>query len=247
MSEQHETIDDLIILGNAMPDEISGGRKSVCTAGYSPSRDELIRLYPVPINVHPARWAIYQVPVTKDKRDVRSESWKIQGSHDEWNFLYKKLRWRGELPKSEQKILLHKLIDKFKAPCVKTLNENRESLGIITPKNMEGYFADRKTHDPTFQVTLDSEYKQSTIHNFEKQPRLKYTCSECQTKKGYHDQQIIEWGTYVWMGKHPDQIEKVWDNLRIYDSEYEHHLLVGNQARHLTSFMVISLFRFKKS
>lgn len=245
MSNETEVIDDLIVLGNAVPDEISGGRKSICTAGYSPSRDSLIRLYPVPTNVHPDRWTIFQVPVERNKQDVRSESWKIKGSHDEWDNLYKKLRYVGELKNKERKNLLAKLIAKFGVDCVKVLNENKESLGFITPKSMKPYFEDRKTLDKTVQIRLDSDLPYKTIHNYDKQPRMEYVCSNCQAKNP-HDQQIIEWGVYEWMRKNPNDHEKVWENLHITDPEYDQWFLVGNQARYLTAFMIISLYRFKR-
>ncbi len=245
MSETKEIIDDLVILGNAVPDEISGGRKSICTVGYSPSRNSLIRLYPVPTNVHPDRWAIFKVPVERNKQDVRSESRKIQGSHDEWDELYKKLRYSGEIEDKEKRNLISKLISKFGVDCVKVLNENKESLGFITPKSMEPYFEDRTTLDKTVQLRLDSDLPYKTIHNYDKQPRMKYVCSNCKATNG-HDQQVIEWGVYEWMRKHPNEIDKVWENLHIADPEYDQWFLVGNQARHLTSFMIISLFRFKK-
>ena len=76
---EKQIIDDFLVLGHAVPVEISGSRKSICTAGFSATKG-LVRLYPVPINVRPKMWDIIKVPVEKNNRDVRSESWKIQNS-----------------------------------------------------------------------------------------------------------------------------------------------------------------------
>lgn len=78
------TIDDCIVLGNAVPDEISDNRRTVCTAAYS-ERLGLIRIYPVPPNANMNRWEIVEIPLERNPKDNRRESWKIQGSHTEWS------------------------------------------------------------------------------------------------------------------------------------------------------------------
>jgi hypothetical protein len=83
--------------------------------------------------------------------------------------------------------------------------------------------------------------------DFKVEPRLKYTCAECEVTQQFHDQVVIEWGFYEWMRKHPQSMEKVWDNAKIYSDEHEVHLFVGNQANHRTSFIVITVLQIQKN
>jgi hypothetical protein len=237
-------IDDLIVLGNAAPDEISDFRTTVCTAGFSPTHG-LIRIYPVPPWVKMHRWHRVRVPLERNPQDVRSESWKIQGSKDEWSRLHERIQIGEKLNRREWIDLLDRLQRQFGVDCVQELNNRRLSLGIIRPRHFRPYFKSRENYSNEMQQTLFGDEPFMTICNYAHQPRLEYTCQNCQLVRGFHDQQIIEWGVYEWMRNNPDKIEDVWKNLHIGEPNYETRLLVGNQARHLTSFMVISIFRYK--
>ena len=103
-----------------------------------------------------------------------------------------------------------------------------------------------KDYDPTVQATLDSDIPFLTVHNYQLQPRVKYRCPNCQMQNP-HNQQILEWGAYEWMRKNPDNPEQAITNLHLTNPRYDRYFLVGNMARYRTSFMVISVFRFKRS
>lgn len=234
-----------MILGHAVPVEIKGARKSICIAGYSPSKG-MVRLYPVPMNVRPKMWDIIKVPVEKNKQDVRSESWKIQNSKNDWDTLFKKVKHIDKVKKKEEKINLIKfLYSKYGVGCIHTLNEKKESLGLIKPKILEYFFDKRKNVDTTIQATLDSSVAYKTSSNYELIPKIKYRCEHCNAKNP-HNQQILEWGAYEWIRKFPDKAKEIWRNYHFDDPEWEHYFLVGNMARHLNSFMIITVLRFKK-
>lgn len=246
MSAEEKIIKDLVILGQAAPVEIKGGRKSICTAGWSPN-EGMVRLYPVPTTTRARMWSKVQVPVIRNTQDVRYESWKIQGSNSEWDTLNQKITDSGKLEKKSDKLeILGKIMKNHAYGCVNELNEEKGSLDIIEPKNIEGYFEDRKKFESTTQMTLDSEVKFVTAENYPKVPMIKYTCSNCKAKGGFHKQQVLAWEAYEWMRQKPHELDKLWENLRLYDSEYVKYFLVGNQAYHLKSFMIISIIRFKK-
>lgn len=210
-------VDDLIVLGNAVPDELSDFRKSVCTAGYSPTYG-LMRIYPVTPKVKMHRWHRIEVTLERNPRDVRHESWKIQGSRDEWPRLHNKIVVGEKLKRSEWIELLQKLQKEYGVDCVESLNEKKVSLGFIKPRSIKPYFNKRENYDNTKQTTLFGSEPFLTIHNYIYQPRLKYTCSNCRLVRRYHAQQIIEWGVYEWLRKHPNEIENVWKNLHIGES-----------------------------
>ena len=72
-------INDLVVLGNAVPYEMEDGRKTVCVAGYS-DRLGLIRVYPARPD-SPVKWRNrLAIPLARNPTDTRKESWKIRGS-----------------------------------------------------------------------------------------------------------------------------------------------------------------------
>lgn len=239
-------IDDLLVLGNAVPDIISDNRITVCTAGWSPKHG-LVRVYPVPPVSNMRRWNVVKVPLERNPRDRREESWKIQGSKSEWNKLAQKIELKDTITSRDEKFeIMGELEGKFGVDCVNTLNSRKASLGIVKPVSLACSFVERTDHEEDKQATLDGAEPYITIKNYPLKPLALYRCPSCKTKNP-HKQQIIEWGVFEWMRKYPDHSEKVFKNLHIGEEGYYTSLLVGNMALHRNSFMVISIFRHKLS
>lgn len=245
------TIDDLVILGRAAPDLMKKRNvKTFCVAGYSQSHG-FIRVYPTHIDCEMKFWNIVKIPLERNTQDTRYESWKIQGSKQDWDHLEDKIEKLALYPEKERRQLAYNLVD----GCITDINDLYRSIGIVKPVKIKGYFKERSKLSQSEQQTLldflglpkpknhwikiKAEYKYI--------PYIRYTCSDCKTKQGYHNQQLLSIEAYEWMRKHPDNIEQLWDNFRIYDKEYDVYLFIGNQARHRNSFMVISVLRFKKA
>lgn len=239
------TPDDCVVLGQAVPDEISDTRFTVCTAVYSP-RYGLLRIYPLPPNAKFKRWNVMELPLERNPKDTRSESWKVQGSKAEWDTLPSKLRTVDSLKTKADKLkLLDKLHAEYGVGCVEDLNERKVSLGFVKPEILGYGFVERESYDPSVQTTLFSSTMFKTIQNYPLQPRIKYRCSDCKSKNP-HNQQVIEWGFYEWMRNNPKKEEQVWENLGIGQEGWEiKSFLVGNQFLYRSSFMIISVFRFK--
>jgi len=161
--------------------------------------------------------------------------------------LNQKIVTKGKIDKKQEKLkTLETILQNHSYGCVNELNDQKGSLGIIKPEILEMTFEDRKKIEDTVQLTLDSEVKFLTAGNFEKVPVIKYRCPKCTAKNGFHKQQLLAWEAYEWMRNNKSNIEQLWENLRLEDPEYEKYFLVGNQAYHLRSFMIISVIRFKK-
>ncbi|MGD0646165.1 MAG: hypothetical protein ABSA75_14770 [Candidatus Bathyarchaeia archaeon] len=241
--EQQENleIDDLIVLGQGVPEEIRDGRTTICTAGYSPKHG-FLRVYPTSWNMPIRRWHVIKVPLERPKaHNGRIESWKIVGSRDDWDRLGNKVKVMGEYPKSKQQGLIQGLV----SGCVNDIRDSHRSLGIISPKILEHYFEKQKI-PASAQTQLDGRFRVKVKEEFPLEPRIKYQCSECKVAKGFHDQQVIEWGAYEWLRKCPEKAEQVWENMHVDDNEYEKYFFVGNMFQYPNSFIVISVFRFKR-
>lgn len=243
-SSEKVTIDDFLVLGNAVPDELRDGRTTVCVAGLS-KKLGLIRIYPVPTTAPMRRWNIVEVPLERNSQDTREESWKIQGSKSEWDTLDTKIRVIDKIDRDERIALIDEFFNSpFGYSCVEELNEQKKSLGIIKPEILSCQFEDRAKYDDSVQMTLTSPTAFKTIKSYKDQPRITYRCSGCKLEKP-HDQQVLEWGVYEWMRRNPSNLNGVWESLHITDKEYEKMFLVGNQARRRNAFMIISIFRHK--
>jgi hypothetical protein len=244
MSSEQTVIDDLLVLGNSVPDIISDNRITVCTAGYSKAHG-LVRIYPVPTVSDMKRWNVVKVPLERNPRDTRPESWKIQGSKGEWDRLAQKIELQAIVKDKDEKFaILEDLERDFGVGCVEDLNDRKASLGIVKPVSFSCAFEKRDDHEPEAQSTLDGAKPFLTIKNYPLKPVMTYRCPGCRTKNP-HKQQIMEWGVFEWMRKNPNKPEKVFENLHIGEPGYDTGLLVGNMALHRNSFMVISVFRLK--
>jgi len=243
--EAYRIIDDLIIIGRSIPEEISDHRQTICVAGYS-SELGLIRLYPTRWDSPLNRWNIVKVPVEKPIRpqyDPRPESWKIQGSRSEWSRLSDKIEVVGRMRKKADKI---KLARSLVFPCVSQLRDAGRSLGVIKPDICDYYYVENPRKKNVKQQSLDDSFRVLVKDNFEYIPKIKYTCSECGAQQP-HDQQLLEWGFYEGMRKRPDDIEGVWDNLGFHELDnWDYFFVVGNLFTKPKAFNIISILRFKK-
>jgi len=186
-----------------------------------------------------SRWNIVSVPVEKSEDDTRNESYKIEGSNEEWDTLHRKVEKVGELDKSEQ----IQLVDQLAGDCPNALSENRRSLGIVRPEALHNYELVPR-EDSTYQATINMERRVGK-KEFPYKLYLEYTCDGCEAK-GNHRQHCIEWGIYLYWDDN-DELEGVLDALCLTDDSYTHYFFVGNMRHQLTSYIVISDLRFSES
>ena len=238
--------EDLIVLGNAVPDEISDSRKTVCTVAFSKEHG-LIRIYPVPPSAPMNRWNVISLPLERNSRDSREESWKIQGSKTEWNTLSKKITVKRKLSRKEWIELITYLRENHSYGCIEDINDKKLSLGIITPQIISTELEKRKAVDSTVQSTLVNDDLFLTIQNYDVRPVITYSCPNCRTKKQQHRQGVLEWGVYEWLRRSSvaEGQDEVWNNLHIGESGYDQTFLVGNMNLHRSKFLIISIFRYK--
>ncbi len=238
-------ISDLIILGRAIPEEISDHRQTICAAGYSGELG-LIRLYPTRWDSPLKRWNIVKIPVERPRRplhDPRPESWKIEGSRSEWDRLSEKITSVGVFKKRSEKI---ELAESNLVGCVSDLRPAGYSLGIIKPKIEDYYFIENPKKKNVRQQSIDGSFRLMVKDDFDYLPKIKYRCTECKAKNP-HDQQLLEWGFYEGMRKNPDNFEKVWDNLGFSSQDdWTFYFVVGNLYAYPKAFNIISVLRFKK-
>jgi hypothetical protein len=236
-------INDLVILGRACPEPLKDGRVTVCLGGWSETQG-FVRLYPTRFDTPWKRWDVVRVDVERNPSDTRIESWKITGSKGEWETLSEKIEVVGSVKSTERR---RNLIGNLADSCVNVINDAHRSLGIVKPIRIDPYFADNPLHSRMWQLGLPGLTELDGVEvkrDFPYEPRLRFSCPECQTKSGYHDMVVLEWGFYRWIIKNPERRDQVWENAGIGQPGRDIYLFVGNQFAHRTSFLVISVLRF---
>ena len=239
-----QRIDDVIILGRGVPERISDGRVTVCVAGYS-REIGFVRLYPTRIDSPLKNWNIVSVEVERNPKDSRLESWKFPDSRVGYEHINDHMEVRGDLPKESRMGLVEQLC----STCVSDINDKHSSLGIVKPAILRPYLAtnqmNRQSFTPLFDFIEHSDI--STKRDYPLEPRIEYRCGENCKSRQRHDQQLLDWGCYQWMKKHPGNEQQIWRNLHFGEHDYLHYFLVGNQANQRTSYMVINVLRQKLS
>lgn len=235
-------IDNVIILGRGVPEQISDGRITVCVAGWCESIG-FIRLYPSRVDSPLKVWNIVNVEVERNPKDTRHESWKFPDSRTGWENINQHMEVTGCFGR-EHRI---GLLDSVKSDCVLDVNARRDSLGVIHPVIRRSYLAVNKlyasAHQPLFSIMEHADVPTKRDHVTE--PRFCFTCGgSCKTKQP-HDMQLLDWGCYRWMQKHPEDSQQIWANMGIGSPDWTHYFLVGNQANQRTSYMVINVLRQK--
>lgn len=236
-----DVIDDLVVLGRAGPELIQDGRHTVCLGGWSESKG-FVRLYPTHrYTTQAKRWNIIKAPVEQDEsHDWRNESWKIVGSKKDWDSLYKKVKEVGRLERRER----IELVKEIPKACPIKLNEEKKSMGMVKPEEIHDAYLKEVENPEPVQTNMQGDELRSK-NSYPYKLYIEYTCSDCQAKSN-HNQHCIEWGIYRWWDKSPDKPEQVIENLRLMDDDWKKYFFVGNMWNNPTSFIIISIMRWKK-
>lgn len=227
---------NLVILGRSAPEEIKDGRRTVCLAGALKDSYEFVRVYPTRMDFPISRWDIINVPTIHDPaHDAREESFKIQDSKKDWWNLDKKITKVGRVKKKNRIGFLAHL----PKSCTKDLNRKCASLGLVEPTKI----IDANLKENTEKSTK----KEMTKHNYPFKLRIQYKHENCALKGDFHDQHCIEWGIYRCWDKNPNNHKKAINNLHLLNKNWKKFFLIGNLFAHFTSFVIISILRFKKN
>ena len=191
------------------------------------------------------RWNVVSLPLERNKKDSRDESWKIQGSKTEWDTLSSKIKLKRKLSREEWVGLIEYLKEHHSYGCIEDINDKKLSLGIIVPKIIDKKLEERKNIETGFQTTLINDNLFMTVNNYGVRPVISYSCPKCRTKKRQHNQGVLEWGVYEFLRNNQTHKDLVWQNLRLDDSGYDKIFLVGNMNLYRSRFLIISIFRYK--
>ncbi len=243
---------DFVFLGQTVPERRrTSGIIQVCSAGYSPTLRQLVRLYPLPVSLGGKRWHRYLVPVERNPQDFRRESLRISepSRHESLDNINNCLH----LLEIQDRVKTIAGFDKMRlvSRSIDDLNARKASLGIVPIENVSGYWSENEEHDLSGedQQTLFSELsapqsgkKDITRRGYPYWSRLRFTDAD-----GQRDLMFNSWDVYEWFRKsHSQDHNEVWSRYKIGDPAYTHKALVGNLLQFPNRWLVISLFHEPK-
>lgn len=231
-------LDDFVMLGKTVPETVSDGRQFVCTAGFSFELKQPIRVYPMARIGCPPRWSMSRLPLERNPKDSRYESWKIRGDrkpgmHDRINSVITPIE--KAISAERQREIVSALV----VPSLKQANEERRSLCVLLPAAVprvrfeSGESAEMAPTPDLFGNVPDLPVKE----RFKWHPRLEFI----DEKGDQHDLMLRDWGCYELMRKKGDEygVQRLEEALNPLTAP---PLLCGNFNRFRTSWLIISVF-----
>lgn len=216
-------LDDFVMLGRTVPEHSKKHGVVACSAGYSREYGGFLRIYPLPMDENIPRWSICTVALERPKTDNRKESFRIKDGTS------------VKVVGKADRIVEFDYLDSLQSVSVASLNQDRESLAILRPREMSWRFDKMKPgEEHQMQLGLTPCETEQTL-----KPRLQFS-----DEHGRHDLQIRDWGATVFLQKGFDA-HKLWPALKIDNPQYEHLLFCGNHNVHRNNWLVISLISRK--
>lgn len=231
-------LDQFVMLGKTVPESNSDGRQFVCTAGYDRELRKPVRIYPMARRDCPHRWSVSCVPVERNSKDSRNESWKIRGDrglgqHEQINTVI------SIVQKTISPDIQREILGALEVKSLKQANEECRSLVVLFPDDVP-YLTFEQGDQVQMAPTPDlfgNDPHLPVAQRFKWHPRLQFTDSE-----GFkHNLMLRDWGCYELMRKQGD--EYALDNLgEALNFSTAPPLLCGNLNQHRNSWLIISAF-----
>jgi hypothetical protein len=228
-------LSDFVMLGTTVPEPNSDGRVFVCSAGVSADLRSLVRIYPLARRGAPRRWSVNRVPLERNPRDSRTESFKIAGDRtaDGHSLINQHFEPVGEVKPRDRVALLKP----YTVDSIAEANAKRRSLAVIHPDSFELNFEHNPMSPDSPQLGLfdvDAEEPQGA-KRFAFIPRLRF-----RDEGGQHNLMLRDWGCYEFMRKYGDTYatRNMAAALHLSPSS---SLLIGNFNQHRRSWLIISV------
>lgn len=207
-----------------------------CSIGYSPELG-LIRVYPLPIKGM-EKWGIYNLPLEKNKRDTRVESWKLASysRKEEWIGIGKDVKFLGYANKYK----IYPLLMSYLFNSIGELNKLKVSIGIVKVDDFNIYWTENERYINTRQFGLFEDVELANFTKYTKETKLKESRCAFIDADGRHDLQFNEWQVYEYQRKFKAD-KDAFRHLRKTQNDY---LLLGNLHSHRNTWIVLSKFNY---
>lgn len=228
-----------VMLGKTVPEPTNERIEHyVCTAGISIDvtddddwKYNLVRIYPMGFNA-PRDWSVSEIPVERNKKDNRKESWRPDGVAVVF----------GSIAKPDRLPVITEC-NAFVSGMIEA-NERRMSLAFVRAINPRFTIEYNDAEDePSYQL-YSGNVALKARERFAFTPRIMFDTEDGKS----HRVQYREWGTWELIRKkhehlsaltHEERVRYVGSPIRLSERSI---FLIGNYAQHRTSWLVIKVF-----
>ena len=211
-----------------------------CSIGISPELG-LIRLYPLP-PTGMEKYGVYELEVQKNKRDCRSESWKITSyaRHEEWTNFTDDIKYIG---KSDE-YNVGEYLKKYVSKSISDLNKNKKSIGVLCVDEFRADWDINNSFIDNSQIGLFADVGEDvelawhvdyTKNSKEKDLRIVF-----RDEDGLHNLQYNEWHYYEGQRLYGAK-QNLLDPL---NNKNRKLLLIGNMLQFQNNWMGLGKFIF---
>lgn len=233
-------VEDFIMLGKTVPEEQRSDRRVfVCSAGYSRELRQFIRIYPLARASAPSRWYSCKVPLERNPKDSRPESWKIRGdrSAEQHCNINKTFEVQHKLKDTDQRDLFSRMESVCRS--IDEANERRLSLFVLRPQgNVTLEFVENRDspdHPQMWLFEKEPNIEPQGAKRFAFQPYLRFNDAG-----GQHRLQLRDWGCYEFMRNSGD--DRRYELRQALKLDACPPLLLGNMNGHRNTWLIISVF-----
>lgn len=215
------------------------GSVYTCSLGYSPEKG-FIRVYPLPLSGM-NKWYVYNIPIEKNKRDSRAESFKLASysRKENWIGLSDDVKEMGVIKNRD--IILSKLRSLI-YPSISAMNNARVSIGVIKLSEYKIFWDTNNRYINTKQIGMFDDVEIADFTKYTKETKLKESRIMFVDGDGKHNLQFNEWQVYEYQRRFGAKN----DAFRFMNGNNEKLLLLGNMNAHRTVWVALGFFNYHK-
>lgn len=246
-------VEDFVVLGRTVPEDSRKYGQRVCMAGFSPTNNQFLRVYPLMVPVGESHDSndfrarhTYALDLIRNPSDSRTESWRVADETKPTS-----TPWTQAVEWKSTKI--HEWLEKRVVPSIRSLDDCRMSIGVlrVAAHEWEGVTVARESRlepepDRTIFDELDDQAESSDSVNPISKVRFApyiHFSDAC----GPHKLQIREWGAYLFLSRdeYVDRPQMLWDAPG-YRTGRDLYVVIGNMANHRSNWLVIKTFEIER-
>lgn len=245
----------VLITVKAYPNPSKKYVETVCVAGIDISKNEWVRLYPIPYrdldeDKKFRKYSIIQVRAKKPRNDRRPESYRIDmNSIKILDYLDPRDKW------IRRKNIVLPTVDNSMCEILRLQKREDKSLGVFKPCNVnfiwtKGRPKDERARKACYAQLRFFDKKKDVIETIPFWFRYTFSCSDEPMCPG-HDYLIIDWEigqTYrKWRRKYGTEdvlLEKIREQwlIKMCSPKRDFYFFVGNTKRFRETFMILGVF-----
>jgi len=212
------------------------GTVYTCSLGYSPQKG-LIRVYPLPISGID-KWGVYEIPIERNKRDSRKESFKLASYSRKEDFigLDKDVHLKSYVKNKFE--FQQQALSKYIYPSISKMNELRISVGLVKADSFKLFWETNKRFINTKQYGMFEDVEISTHTIYTKETKLKESRIMFSDEDGKHNLQFNEWQFYEFQRKAGATKEA----FRHHKPSDESYILLGNMNARRNIWIGLGIF-----